>query len=42
MISASLFFVTYEGIKEFLQPNVPFQYHWMVHMGAAATGEMVR
>lgn len=38
--SASIFFITYEGIKEFLQPNFSYKYHWMVHMGAAATGEM--
>lgn len=28
-------------MKEFIQPNVPHKYHWMVHMGAATTGEMV-
>ncbi|XP_012261929.1 S-adenosylmethionine mitochondrial carrier protein-like [Athalia rosae] len=39
--AASLFFITYEGIKEYLQPKVPLSYHHFIHMGAASLGEMV-
>ncbi|XP_043274421.1 S-adenosylmethionine mitochondrial carrier protein-like [Venturia canescens] len=37
--SASLFFVTYEGFKEFTQPLLPVQYHSFIHMTAACMGE---
>lgn len=39
--AASLFFITYEGLKEFLQPQISPQYHVFVHMGAASLGEML-
>ncbi|XP_015519354.1 mitochondrial S-adenosylmethionine carrier protein [Neodiprion pinetum] len=39
--AASLFFITYEGIKEFAQPKIPQTYHLFIHMGAASLGEMV-
>ncbi|XP_076678018.1 mitochondrial S-adenosylmethionine carrier protein [Andrena cerasifolii] len=39
--TASLFFITYEGIKEVFQPRVPYQYHSLIHMTAASMGETV-
>ncbi|XP_076229176.1 mitochondrial S-adenosylmethionine carrier protein [Nomia melanderi] len=39
--SAAIFFVTYEGIKDVFQPRIPQQYHTLIHMTAAALGEMV-
>ncbi|KAI4497642.1 hypothetical protein M0802_007182 [Mischocyttarus mexicanus] len=39
--AAALFFITYEGLKEFLQPQILPQYHAFIHMGAASLGEMV-
>ncbi|XP_043266078.1 S-adenosylmethionine mitochondrial carrier protein-like isoform X2 [Colletes gigas] len=39
--SASIFFITYEGMKEVFEPRVPEQYHSLIHMTAAALGEMV-
>ncbi|CAK9808406.1 S-adenosylmethionine mitochondrial carrier protein [Anthophora quadrimaculata] len=39
--SASLFFVTYEGIKLVFQPCISEQYHMFIHMTAASVGEMV-
>ncbi|XP_017753779.1 PREDICTED: S-adenosylmethionine mitochondrial carrier protein-like isoform X2 [Eufriesea mexicana] len=38
--SASLFFITYEGLKEVFQPRIPDQYHSIIHMTAASLGEM--
>lgn len=38
---ASLFFVTYEGIKSITQCKVPVKYHSFLHMGAASLAEMV-
>ncbi|XP_058802869.1 mitochondrial S-adenosylmethionine carrier protein-like isoform X2 [Phymastichus coffea] len=39
--AASLFFMTYEGIKHVFQPYLPHQYHSFIHMGAASSAEMV-
>ncbi|KAJ8683427.1 hypothetical protein QAD02_019219 [Eretmocerus hayati] len=39
--TASLFFITYDGIKHILQPHLPHQYHSIIHMGAASCGEMM-
>ncbi|KAL7301816.1 hypothetical protein TKK_0005424 [Trichogramma kaykai] len=39
--SAALFFVTYDGIKHLVQPNLPSQYHSVMHMAAASCAEMV-
>ena len=39
--TASLFFVTYEGIKNVTQPRVPERYHSLLHMSAASLAEMV-
>ncbi|XP_043266076.1 S-adenosylmethionine mitochondrial carrier protein-like isoform X1 [Colletes gigas] len=41
LITASIFFITYEGMKEVFEPRVPEQYHSLIHMTAAALGEMV-
>ncbi|XP_078033911.1 mitochondrial S-adenosylmethionine carrier protein-like isoform X2 [Augochlora pura] len=38
--TASLFFVTYETIKNIAQCKVPEKYHTMVHMSAASLSEM--
>ncbi|XP_063992839.1 S-adenosylmethionine mitochondrial carrier protein homolog [Diachasmimorpha longicaudata] len=38
---ASLFFVTYEGFKVMVRPMVDVKYHSFVHMGAAASAEIV-
>lgn len=39
--SASLFFVTYEGIKNVTQHQIPGRYHSFLHMSAASLAEMV-
>nr|XP_033339099.1 S-adenosylmethionine mitochondrial carrier protein-like [Megalopta genalis]XP_033339100.1 S-adenosylmethionine mitochondrial carrier protein-like [Megalopta genalis]XP_033339101.1 S-adenosylmethionine mitochondrial carrier protein-like [Megalopta genalis]XP_033339102.1 S-adenosylmethionine mitochondrial carrier protein-like [Megalopta genalis]XP_033339103.1 S-adenosylmethionine mitochondrial carrier protein-like [Megalopta genalis]XP_033339104.1 S-adenosylmethionine mitochondrial carrier pr len=39
--TASLFFVTYEAIKNIAQCKVPEKYHSLVHMSAASLSEMV-
>ncbi|XP_076761523.1 mitochondrial S-adenosylmethionine carrier protein-like [Xylocopa sonorina] len=39
--SASLFFVTYESLKNVTQCRVPERYHSLLHMGAASLSEMV-
>ncbi|XP_076166922.1 S-adenosylmethionine mitochondrial carrier protein homolog isoform X2 [Ptiloglossa arizonensis] len=39
--TASLFFVTYEGIKTTTQCKVPKEYHSLLHMSAASVAEMV-
>lgn len=39
--TASLFFMTYEGFKEVVQPKVDIKYQTFVHMGAAFCAEMV-
>ncbi|XP_043250506.1 S-adenosylmethionine mitochondrial carrier protein-like [Colletes gigas] len=39
--TASLFFVTYEGIKTVVQCKVSEKYHSLLHMGAASLAEMV-
>lgn len=39
--TASLFFVSYEAIKNIAQCKVPEEYHTLVHMGAASLSEMV-
>ena len=39
--TASLFFVTYEGIKTVGRRRVPEKYHSALHMGAASLAEMV-
>lgn len=39
--TASLFFITYEGVKVIFQPRVPEQYHAFIHMSAASLGELV-
>ncbi|XP_053985840.1 S-adenosylmethionine mitochondrial carrier protein-like isoform X1 [Hylaeus volcanicus] len=38
--TASLFFVTYEGIKSVAQCRVPEKYHSLLHMGAASLAEV--
>ncbi|XP_003703581.1 mitochondrial S-adenosylmethionine carrier protein [Megachile rotundata] len=39
--TASLFFVTYEGIKNVTQHRIPEKYHSLLHMSAASLAEMV-
>ncbi|XP_017879302.1 S-adenosylmethionine mitochondrial carrier protein-like [Ceratina calcarata] len=39
--SASLFFVTYEGIKNIMEYRVSEKYHSFIHMGSASVAEMV-
>lgn len=39
--AAAVFFITYEGLKDVLQPRVPLQYHSIIHMGAAIMSEVV-
>ncbi|CAK9802698.1 S-adenosylmethionine mitochondrial carrier protein [Anthophora quadrimaculata] len=39
--SASLFFVTYEGMKTVTQCRVPEKYHSFLHMGSASLAEMM-
>lgn len=39
--AAAVFFITYEGIKDVLQPRVPQRYYAVVHMGAAIMSEVV-
>ncbi|XP_011690567.1 PREDICTED: S-adenosylmethionine mitochondrial carrier protein-like isoform X1 [Wasmannia auropunctata] len=38
--SAAIFFITYEGIKQYSQPYVPNQYHSIIHMVAASSSEI--
>ncbi|KAL0116511.1 hypothetical protein PUN28_009879 [Cardiocondyla obscurior] len=38
--SAAIFFITYEGIKQYSQPYVPEQYHSIIHMVAASSSEV--
>ncbi|EGI59083.1 PREDICTED: S-adenosylmethionine mitochondrial carrier protein-like [Acromyrmex echinatior] len=38
--SAAIFFITYEGIKQYSQPYVPNQYHSIIHMIAASSSEI--
>lgn len=38
--SAAIFFITYEGIKQYSQPYIPDQYHSIIHMIAASTSEI--
>ncbi|XP_011871241.1 PREDICTED: S-adenosylmethionine mitochondrial carrier protein-like [Vollenhovia emeryi] len=38
--SAAIFFITYEGIKQYSQPYIPDQYHSIVHMVAASSSEI--
>lgn len=40
--AASVFFITYNGIKQNLQPYLPQQYHTFVHMTAAISSEVVK
>jgi len=40
-IIAAIFFITYEGIKQYSQPYIPDQYHSIIHMIAASSSEMV-
>ncbi|XP_071556860.1 mitochondrial S-adenosylmethionine carrier protein isoform X1 [Temnothorax nylanderi] len=37
--SAAIFFITYEGIKQYSQPCIPDQYHSIIHMIAASSAE---
>lgn len=39
--TAALFFVTYDGIKEFLKPKVEEKHHFFIYTGAATFSEMV-
>jgi len=41
LISAALFFLTYEEIKTVIQPRISADYYTPLHMGAAAMAEMV-
>lgn len=38
--SAAIFFITYEGIKQYSQPYIPNQYHSFIHMAAASSSEV--
>ncbi|XP_014484906.1 PREDICTED: S-adenosylmethionine mitochondrial carrier protein-like isoform X1 [Dinoponera quadriceps] len=38
--SAAIFFITYEGIKQYSQPHIPDQYHSIIHMIAASSSEV--
>lgn len=38
--SAAIFFITYEGIKQYSQPYIPDQYHSIIHMIAASSSEV--
>ncbi|XP_012223142.1 mitochondrial S-adenosylmethionine carrier protein-like [Linepithema humile] len=38
--SAAIFFITYEGIKQYSQPYISDQYHSIIHMIAASSSEM--
>ncbi|XP_020289814.1 S-adenosylmethionine mitochondrial carrier protein-like [Pseudomyrmex gracilis] len=38
--SAAIFFITYEGIKQYTQPCIPEQYHSIIHMVAASSSEV--
>ncbi|XP_028047786.1 S-adenosylmethionine mitochondrial carrier protein isoform X2 [Monomorium pharaonis] len=38
--SAAIFFITYEGIKQYSQPCIPDQYHSIIHMVAASSSEI--
>ncbi|XP_011645452.1 S-adenosylmethionine mitochondrial carrier protein-like [Pogonomyrmex barbatus] len=38
--SAAIFFITYEGIKQYSQPYIPDQYHSIIHMVAASSSEV--
>lgn len=41
LISAALFFLTYEEIKTVMQPRISADYYISLHMGAAVIAEMV-
>jgi len=41
IIIAAIFFITYDGIKQYLQPYISNQYHSIVHMIAASSSEAV-
>lgn len=41
IITAAIFFLTYEGIKQYSQPYIPDQYHFIIHMIAASFSEVV-
>lgn len=38
--SAAIFFITYEGIKQYSQPYISDQYHSIIHMAAASSSEI--
>ncbi|KAL6445923.1 hypothetical protein ACFW04_000953 [Cataglyphis niger] len=38
--SAAIFFITYDGIKQYTQPYIPNQYHSFIHMAAASSSEV--
>lgn len=38
--TACLFFMTYEGLKVVTEPNVPEQYHSLIHITGASVGEV--
>ncbi|XP_023288913.1 S-adenosylmethionine mitochondrial carrier protein [Orussus abietinus] len=40
-VSAALFFVTYDWMKDCLRPRIHERYHSMIYMGAASVGELV-
>ncbi|XP_071556862.1 mitochondrial S-adenosylmethionine carrier protein isoform X2 [Temnothorax nylanderi] len=39
LYKAAIFFITYEGIKQYSQPCIPDQYHSIIHMIAASSAE---
>lgn len=41
VIIAAIFFITYEGIKQYSQPYIPHQYYSFIHMIAASSSEVV-
>lgn len=41
IVVAAIFFITYEGIKQYSQPYIPDQYHSFIHMIAASSSEVV-
>ncbi|XP_070155203.1 mitochondrial S-adenosylmethionine carrier protein isoform X2 [Polyergus mexicanus] len=38
--SAAIFFITYDGIKQYSQPYIPDEYHSFIHMAAASSSEV--
>jgi hypothetical protein len=41
IIIAAIFFITYDGIKQYSQPYISHQYHSIIHVIAASSSEAV-